>query len=228
MSLLGLLLCGLGWGYAVHKDNQKFANMRADAVRQSGRGVLESVDDKSITNKYYREVKGYFNERYNYYINNKDYIMKNTNIDAQIERLSRMSHDFKEKYSLEQIQQSYAGWLSYEDMCAKYAPDYVKYAEGIHASRCPYSPETFASIARALARKELYKQRFKPAHMATMSSPINVSGLYFSNSGFGVAMDYPTEYSYESLDRENSFKYLTEFGLNSGLYGSIYYAKNNE
>ena len=56
MSLLGLLLCGLGMGYAVHKDNQKFANMRADAVRQSGRGVVESIDDKSITNKYYREI----------------------------------------------------------------------------------------------------------------------------------------------------------------------------
>ena len=57
MSLLGLLLCGLGMGYAVHKDNQKFAGMRADAIKQSGRGVVESIDDISITNKYYREVK---------------------------------------------------------------------------------------------------------------------------------------------------------------------------
>ena len=36
MSLFGLLLCGLGMGYAVHKGNQKFANMRADAVYRLG------------------------------------------------------------------------------------------------------------------------------------------------------------------------------------------------
>lgn len=217
MGLFGLLLCGLGWGYAVHKDNQKFANMRADAVRQSGRGVLESVDDKNITNKYYREVKGYFNERYNYYINNKDYIMNHTNIDSQM-----TSTPFRKvEYTLDELQQSYAGWLAYQDLCAKYAPDYVKHRESIFALGCPYSPETLASIARALARKELYKQGFKPAHMATMSSPINGYGLYFSNSGFGVAMDYPTEYSYDRLANENSLKYLAEYRLRDVYYEKI-------
>ena len=88
MSLLGLLLCGLGLGYAVHKDNQKFANMRADAVSQSGRGVVESIDDVSITNRYYREVKKYFDDRYNYY-NNKDYLIHHTNIESQMEQLPR-------------------------------------------------------------------------------------------------------------------------------------------
>ena len=201
MSLLGLLLCGLGWGYAVHKDNQKFANMRAEAVRQSGRGVLESVDDKSITNRCYREVKGYFNERYSHYINNKDYIMNHTNIECYTDRADIGK-------TLYELQQMFAGWLAFEDLCAKYAHDYKKYAEGIYTFRCPYNPETLASIARALARKELYNQGFKPAHMATMSSPISAHGLYFSNSGFGVAMDYPTEYSYDRLYNENSLKYL--------------------
>ena len=82
MSLFGLLLCGLGLGYAVHKDNQKFANMNREATRLYGRGINEPFDEKTMTNRHYRELKGYFNERYNYYMNNKDYIMKNTNIDT--------------------------------------------------------------------------------------------------------------------------------------------------
>ena len=44
MSLFGLLLCGLGLGYAVHKDNQKFANMNREATQLYGRGINEHFD----------------------------------------------------------------------------------------------------------------------------------------------------------------------------------------
>ena len=206
MSLLGLLLCGLGMGYAVHKDNQKFANMRAEAVRQSGRGVVESIDDVSITNKYYREVKKYFDDRYNYY-NNKDYLINHTNIESQMERLPLKNI----KWSFEELQQLFAGWLAYEDLCAKYAPDYKQEAEKIYSWRNPYSPVCLSTIARALARKEVYRLGFKPSHMATMTSPLNGHSLYFYSGTFGSAMDYPTEYDYNKLANENPFKYLTVY-----------------
>ena len=209
MSLLGLLLCGLGIGYAVHKDNQKFARMRADAIKQSGRGVVESIDDVSITNKYYREVKKYFDDRYNYY-NNKDYLINHTNIESQMEQLPLK----KIEWSFEELQQVFAGWLAYEDLCAKYAPDYKEEAKRIYSWMNPYNPGCFATIARALARKEVYKLGFKPSHMATMSSPLNGHGLYFYDGTFGSAMDYPTEYDYNKLDKENPFKYLTVFEVN--------------
>lgn len=214
MSLLGLLLCGLGWGYAVHKDNQKFANMRADAVKQSGRGVVESIDDVSITNKYYREVKKYFDNRYDYYINNKDYIMNHTNIKNYIGR------DDIER-NADELQQLFAGWLAFEDLCAKYAPDYVKCAEEIHHCLDHYSPGCLADIARALARKEVYRLGFKPSHMATMNSPLRGKGFYFYSGTFGSAMDYPTEYSYDRLDNENPFKYHSDYKT----YNKICYKK---
>jgi len=214
MSLLGLLLCGLGVGYAFHKDNQKFAGMRADAIKQSGRGVVESIDDVSITNKYYREIKKHFDDRYNYYINNKDYIMHHTNIKNYIGR-----NDIER--NLDELQQLFAGWLSYEDLCAKYAPDYVRLAEEITHLLDHYSPGCFADIARALARKEVYELGFKPSHMATMSSPFYGQGLYFYTGTFGSAMYHPTEYSYDRLDKENPFKYHTDYKT----YNKIYYAR---
>lgn len=215
MSLLGLLLCGLGMGYAVHKDNQKFANMNREATRLYGRGINEAFDEKTMTNRHYRELKGYFNERYNNYMNNKDYIMNHTNIEKQF------SYDLKEKYSLDQVQQSYAGWLAYEDMCAKYAPDYVKFAESISHSLNHYSPACFSHIAVAMTRKEAYKQGFKPSHLENMNCQFYNAKLYFYRGYSGVGMEDPTEYSYESLDRENPFKYLTEYSL----CDKIYYAR---
>jgi hypothetical protein len=68
-----------------------------------------------------------------------------------------------------------------------------------------------ATIARALARKEVYRLGFKPSHMATMTSPLHGHGLYFYTGTWGAAMDYPTEYNYDNLDKENPFKYLTVF-----------------
>ena len=53
MSLFGLLLCGIGLGYAVHKDNQKFANMKREAIQLYGRGINEHFDGESLTNKYF-------------------------------------------------------------------------------------------------------------------------------------------------------------------------------
>lgn len=215
MSLFGLLLCGLGLGYAVHKDNQKFANMNREATQLYGRGINEPFDEVTMTNKHYRELKRYFNERYNHYMSNKDYIMNNTNIKRQMEQLP---YDLKAKYSLDQVQQSYAGWLAYEDMCAKYAPDYVKFSEGITHRLNHYSPVCFSLIARAMTRKEAYKQGFKPAHIENMNCQFYNAKLYFYDGCVGVGMEEPSEYSYESLDRENSFKYLTEYDLENKIY----------
>lgn len=215
MSLLGLLLCGLGIGYAVHKDNQKFTNMNREATRLYGRGVNEPFDEKTMTNRHYRELKGYFNEQYNYYMNDKDYIMKNTNIKIQ---MSNLPDDLKQKYSLDKVQQAYAGWLSYEDMCAKYAPDFVRFAESISHSLNHYSPECFSLIATAMTRKEAYKMGFKPSHMENMNCQFYNAKLYFYRGYSGVGMEDPSEYSYESLDKENPFKYLTEYSLNNNIY----------
>ena len=112
------------------------------------------------------------------------------------------------------LQQVFAGWLAYEDLCAKYAPDYKEEAKRIYSWMNPYNPGCFATIARALARKEVYRLGFKPSHMATMSSPLNGHGLYFYDGTFGSAMDYPTEYDYNKLYNENPFKYLTVFEVN--------------
>ncbi len=219
MSLFGLLLCGLGWGYAVHKDKQKFANMQADAVRESGRGVVESIDDVSITNKYYREVKKYFDDRYDYYINNRDYIMSNTNIKNYIGR------DDIDR-SLDELQQLFAGWLAYEDLCAKYAPDYVRLAEQVTHMTDHYCPGCFADIARALARKEVYRMGFKPSHMANMNCRLDGKGLYFYTGTFGSAMDAPTEYDYNRLSNENPFKYHTDYDTSNKIYYARIEGKN--
>ena len=214
MSLLGLLLCGLGMGYAVHKDNQKFVNMNREATRLYGRGINEPFDEKTMTNRHYRELKRYFNERYNYHISDKDYIMNHTNIKKQMA-------GWNLECSLEELQQAYAGWLAYEDMCAKYAPDYVKFANQIHHSTNQYSPVCFSLIATAMTRKEAYKQGFLPAHMQNMNCQFYNAQLYFSRGCGGVGMEAPTEYSYESLDRENSFKYLSEYKLRNVYYARV-------
>lgn len=209
MSLFALLLCGFGIWYAFHKDKQKFANMRENAIRTSGRGVVESIDDVSITNKYYREIKKYFDERYEYYINNKDYLINHTNLESQFKQLPLK----KIEWSFEELQQVFAGWLAYEDLCAKYAPDYKGEAKKIYSWINPYNPGCIATIARALARKEVYRLGFKPSHMATMNSPLHGQGLYFYSGTFGSAMHYPTEYDYDKLDNENPFKYLTVYEI---------------
>lgn len=194
MSLLGLLLCSLGMGYAVHKDNQKFANMRTDAVRELGRGVVESIDDVAITNRYFREIKSYFDERYERYINDKDYIMNCTDI-TDVRR---------NDVTLEQLQQHYAGWLAYDDMFSKYAPDYVE-LYGMN-SGTPYDCVAFSNIARALARKELFRLGFCPSHMANMNCLLGGQKLYFYSGVGTFGRLGPSEWNYISWDK-NPFKY---------------------
>ena len=193
MSLFGLLLCGLGMGYAVHKDNQKFANMRADAARELGRGVVESIDDMAIGNKYFREITKYFDERYEHYINNKDYIMNCTNI-TQVKRYD---------ITPEQLLQHYAGGLAYNDMFRKYAPDYVE-LYGLGST--PYCPNAFGNVARALARKELYRLGFCPSHMANMNCVLGGKALYFFDGSGTFGRLWPSEWKRVNWDA-NSFKY---------------------
>ena len=194
MSLLGLLLCGLGMGYAVHKDNQKFANMNKEATRLYGRGINESIDDMAIENKYFREIKSYFDERYEHYINDKDYIMNCTNI-KDIHR---------NDVTLEQLQQFYAGDLAYDDMFRKYAPDYVE-LYGMNPGT-PYNCVAFSDIARALARKELYRLGFCPSHMANMNCKLGGKALYFYNGVGTYARLGPSAWDSVNWDA-NSFKY---------------------
>ena len=103
-------------------------------------------------------------------------------------------------------------------MCAKYAPDFVRFAESISHSLNHYSPECFSLIATALTRKEAYKMGFKPSHMENMNCQFYNAQLYFYRGYSGVGMEDPSEYSYDSLDRENPFKYLTEYSLNNNIY----------
>lgn len=193
MSLLGLLLCGLGMGYVVHKDNQKFANMKKEATQLYGRGINESIDDVAIANKYFHEIKRYFDERYDYYINNKDYITNHTNI-GEINRSD---------ITPEQLQQHFAGALAYDDMFQKYAPDYVEHY-GMPGD--PDTPVAFYDIARALARKELYRLGFCPSHMANMNCALGGKKLYFY-TGIGTYGKLgPSEYDLIDWERE-PYKY---------------------
>lgn len=197
MSLLGLLFCGLGLGYAVHKDNQKFANMNREATRLYGREINESIDDMAIENKYFREIKKYFDERYEHYINDKEYIMNCTNI-KDIHR---------NDVTLEQLQQFWAGDLAYDDMFRKYAPDYAKFHDMVFGtSSNAYSYMAFAQIARALARKELYRLGFCPSHMANMNCAIGGKNLYFYDGVGTYGRLYPSAWESTNWDI-NPFKY---------------------
>lgn len=197
MSLLGLLLCGLGMGYAVHKDNQKFANMNREATQLYGRGINESIDDMAIANKYFWEIKKYFDERYDYYINNKDYIINHTNI-KEVNRPDITS---------EHLQQHYAGFLAYDDMFRKYAPDYVECHNKVYSiSRRPDSQTSFSEIARALARKELYRLGFCPSHMANMNCRLGGDNLYFYTGVGTYGRLGPSAYDTVKWDA-NPYKY---------------------
>ena len=205
LGIFGLLLSGLGLGYAVHKDNQKFANMRANATRLYGRGITESFSDDhgdALMNKYFWELKKYFDERYDYYINNRDYIMNHTDI-KDVKRPD---------ISPENLQQHYAGSLAYHDMFCKYAPDYVKWmSDPLPPSdwydNKIYSCIAFSDIARALARKDVYRQGFLPAHMHNMNCRLEGKALYCMN---GCSVDLcglgPSAYDSVNWERER-FKY---------------------
>lgn len=198
MSLFGLLLSGLGLGYAVYKDNQKFANMNREATQLYGRGINEHFDGESLTNKYFRELKKYFDERYEHYISDKDYIMDHTNINEI----------YRPDITPEHLLQHYAGFLAYDDMFNKYAPDYVKL---YNMNGSPYSAYAFAYIGRALARKEAYRLGFKPAHMANMNCKLGGQSLYFYN-GCGECEYFPSEWESTKWDKEPyKYNYHTDY-----------------
>lgn len=205
MSLLGLLLCGLGWGYVVHKDNQKFANMQQEAIRTGGRGMYEALDTRSMANKHYREVKRYFDERYNYYINNRDYMYDNTNLEFIIEHRSPCQ-EYNKKEDMEQL---CAGQLAREDIINKYAPNYLKRENCCDLQLYKISSyELLSNIATALTRVEMYKMGFKPSHMHTMQSPLYSDGLYHLHSvAMGANDERPSECNYDKLVAEGCLKH---------------------
>lgn len=200
MSLFGLLLSGLGLGYAVHKDNQKFANMNREATQLYGRGINESFDEESLLNKYFWEIKKYFEERYDYYINNKDYIINHTNI----KNINRPD------ITPEHLYQHFAGSLAYDDMFQKYAPDYVKWfchpCSVYTSNNTPYDYVSFSNIARALARKEAYRLGFKPAHIENMNCAVGGKKLYFYEGTVGECIYGPSAFNNVQWDKE-PFKY---------------------
>ena len=203
MSLLGFLLCGLGIGYAFHKDNQKFANIRKNAINELGRGVYEPLDTRSMANKHYREVKRYFDERYNYYINNLDYMYDNTDLEFIIEHRAPWQN-FKKKEDMEQL---CAGQLAREDVINKYAPSYLKREGCCDLQLYKISSyELLSNIARALTRVEMYKMGFKPSHMNTMQSPLYGDRLYHLNA-MDMTDDQPSECNYDKLVAEGRLKH---------------------
>jgi len=195
--LLGLLMSALGLGYAVHKDKQKFANMRNEFIKLKGRMDFDNFDDAAITNKYFWELKRYFDDRYDYYINNRDYIMNHTNI-KEINRPD---------ITPEHLQQHFAGSLAYDDMFKEYAPDYVKCHNEVYGTSCEAnSTVSFLNISRALARKEAYELGFLPSHMQNMNCKFGGKALYFY-SGVGNTCRLGTDdYNKVQWDKE-PFKY---------------------
>ncbi len=213
MSLLGLLLCGLGMGYAVHKDNQKFANMNREATRLYGRGINEPFDDEALKNKYFWELKKYFDERYDYYINNRDYISNHTDIEDKV------AFRYVKPEEFDKMQQCYASFLAYDDMFKKYAPDYARYhCEVFGALNEPNTTSAFSNIARALARKEAYRLGFLPAHMQNMNCKLEGKALYFYEGVGNVCRLAPTAYDSVQWESEpikynhwsNKIKYVCE------------------
>lgn len=206
-ALFGLLLCAIGWGYVVHKDNQKFANMRKEAVRTGGRGMYEPLDTVSMANKHYREVKKYFDERYNYYINNRDYMYNNTNLECAVKNRTHCCwYDYKYK-TAEEIEQMCAGYLAREDIINKYAPNYLKREKCLDLELYKISSyELLSNIARALTRVEMYRMGFKPSHMHTMQSPLYGERLYHL-SAMDMTNDQPTECDYHTLIAEGELKH---------------------
>lgn len=200
MSLLGLLLCGLGMGYAVHKDNQKFANMKREATQLYGRGINEPFDDEALKNKYFWELKKYFDEQYEYYINNRDYISNHTDIE------DRLAFRVIKPEELDKLQQYYAGFLAYDDMFRKYAPDYVKWfcdpCDVYTSNNTPYNQVSFSNIARALARKEAYRLGFLPSHMQNMNCKLGGKTLYFYSGCGNICRLGPTAYDSVQWEKE--------------------------
>ncbi len=187
--LFGLFASLLGVGYAFAKDKQKFNNMNANAVRMYGRGINESIDDMAITNKYFWEIKNYFDQRHSFYMHNQDNILNSEYYktcqnykDAEI--VSRNFYGAKCLTENEYLEWC-AGMMSFDDVFKKYAPEYPKlyentlgglgYLDGFHSS------VAFSDIGRALARKELYRLGFLPAHMNTMDCKLDGKNLYFYN-----------------------------------------------
>lgn len=206
MSLLGFLLCGLGIGYAFHKDNQKFTNIRKNAVKELGRGVYEPLDTRSMANKHYREIKRYFDERYNFYINNRDYMYNNTNLERAVENRTHRWSNYKYK-TAEEIEQMCAGYLAREDVISKYAPNYLKRENCLDLRLYEISSyELLSNIARALTRVEMYKMGFKPSHMHTMQSPLYGERLYHL-SAMDMTDDQPSECNYHTLIAEGELRH---------------------
>ena len=197
LALFGLLLSGLGIGYAVHKDNQKFANMRANAIKLNGRMDFDNFDDTAVTNKYFWELKNYFDERYDYYISHKDFIINETNF----KRVNRPD------ITKEQLLQHFAGSLAYDDMFAKYAPDYEQCHDEVYGTSCESKTDcAFSEIARALTRKEAYRLGFLPSHMQNMSCKLNGKALYFYNGVGNICRLGSTDWDKVQWDKE-PFKY---------------------
>ena len=191
--LFGLFASLLGVGYAFAKDKQKFNNMNANAVRMYGRGINESIDDMAITNKYFWEIKDYYDERYDYYKNNQNIVKTN---------------DYYKTYPLQQC----IICMSYDDMFKKYAPDFLRWTSNPHtdsrfdfltkdsfcfSTQRAYCHLSFGYISRALARKEVYKMGFLPAHMNVMGGKFEGQNLYYLNgSGYGAGCceKFPSDY----------------------------------
>lgn len=186
MSLLGLLLCGLGLGYAVHKDNQKFAGMKQNYLNTYGQPLLESDKEKIYKENFYK-VLNYFNEQFDYYFNNYDVVAQKMNFSQKTRELQNLEREF--------VLRSNCGFLAYADIISKFAPDwyskYDKYVDPSYTSSClmlsggkleyysNYSPEIIDAIANGLTGRQIHNMGGLATHQFTTQTPFDIPALYF-------------------------------------------------
>lgn len=192
-ALFGLFASLLGIGYAVHKDNQNFANMKSNFEKTYNvNGSAMDWDETAAANRYFRELLKYFEEKFYLYVNQPEYIMTHRKTK---EFWDNIEPDKKE-YELRRN----ASYLAYMDVINKYAPEYLRYydqgykcligmADSVGKPNYPkvWSIRTLTNIARGKARLEMYEKGYLPSHMGTMSFPLRCPELYFYDGGGRVS-----------------------------------------
>ena len=137
----GLFLASLLFGGARAINNHVEQEKRQKEYRDTwGNGTVSYVDEVNLCNKYYDELLKYFEERFNYYLNQPEFIINKFQLS---QRLSEDNpYDNYERCFLyksemtpegkwitlytkkDYLIRGYSGYLSYEDVIKKYAPNY--------------------------------------------------------------------------------------------------------
>lgn len=191
MGLFSWLLLGLGVGYVVHKDNQKFANMRQDYYNTYGQFMSDN-DKKYIHQKNEKMVYQYFDERFNYYLNHYDEVANKMNFSEETRKLDGLEKEF--------VFRSNCGYLAYNDIIAKWAPDWCRKFQII--SNPDYKPPhnflsvrpkvpkqhsylIIAAVANGLSARELHSMGVLTSYQNTTANPFDIPHMYFGETNPG-------------------------------------------